>query len=111
MCRFATANARSVLPHMQVTVYARCICSLNRIQPVIQRRFQQSRFYSAPPALKFMQAIEETDGLPDIERGYLSFRGGSGAGKVAVLISMLLMNTTCRQTLKKQMTGNNMESS
>ena len=48
-----------------------------------------------------MQTIEDTDGLPAIERGHLSFRGGAGAGKVAVLISMSLMNTTCRQTLRK----------
>ena len=48
-----------------------------------------------------MQTIEDTDGLPAIERGHLSFRGGAGARKVAILISMSLMNTTCRQTLKK----------
>ena len=46
-----------------------------------------------------MQTIEDTDGLPAIERGHLSFRGGAGTGKVAVLMS--LMNTTCMQTLKK----------
>ena len=48
-----------------------------------------------------MQTIGEIDGLPAIERGHLSFRGGAGAGKVAVLISMSLINTTCRQTLKE----------
>ena len=56
-----------------------------------------------------MQTIEGTDGLPAMGRGHMSFKGGAGAGKVAVLVSTLLMNTTCRQTLKIQMTGNNMK--
>ena len=105
MCIYATANTRSVLLHMQVTVFARCVCSLNRIQP---DNFSNLTPFSAitllfsPTSTQFMQAIEEIDGLPVIERGHLSFMGGAGAGKVAVLISMLLMNTTCSYHQKQK---------
>jgi len=104
MCICVAANARSVLPHMQVIIFARCMCSLNRIQPdnfCNLTPFSAITLLFGPTSTQIMQAIEETDGLPAIERGHLSFRGGAGAGKVAVLISLLLMNTTCRQTLKK----------
>ena len=89
-CAYINCERTSVLPHMQVIVYARCMCSLNRIQPdnfCNLTPFSAITFLFGPTSTQIMQAIEETDGLPAIERGHLSFRGGAGAGKVAVLIS------------------------
>jgi hypothetical protein len=101
MCIYAAANVQSVLPHMQVTFYARCMCNLNRIQLdnfCNLTPFSAITLLFGPTSTQIYASHEGTDGLPAIERDYLSFRGGAGVGKVAVLISMLLMNTTCRQT-------------